>query len=63
MAFTLPDTATRSALRAEVGLCDEDGAGEEGGRALTFLLESTPREAREAIHRYVTERLGLPVAV
>jgi hypothetical protein len=63
VAFTLPDAATRWSLRAEVGLCDDDGGGEQGGRALTFLLESTPREAREALHRYVVERLGLAVAV
>ncbi len=57
IAFALPD-AQAVTLRAEVMLADDDGEGEHGGRELTFL--EAPAEVRQAIHRYVVERLGLP---
>jgi len=57
IAFALPD-AEPVALRAEVALCDEDGEGEHGGRELVFL--AAPADVKQALHRYVAERLGLP---
>lgn len=42
---------------ATVGLTDEDGDGETGGRALAFV-EPT-RDSRQAVARYVADRLGL----
>lgn len=60
IAFTLPDSSAPIVLRAELALTDDDGEGEQGGRALVFL--SAPGEARQGILRYVAERLGLPPA-
>jgi len=59
--FVLPDGAAPLALRAELALTDDDGEGERGGREVAFV--APPSEAREAIGRYVAERLGLPVGV
>jgi hypothetical protein len=56
--FVLPDAAEVLSLRAEVAPADEDGEGEHGGRELTFV--AAPSESRQAIHRYVGARLGLP---
>jgi len=57
ISFTLPD-ADAVVVRAEVGLADEDGEGEAGGRELTFV--GAPADVRLTLHRYVVERLGLP---
>jgi hypothetical protein len=67
ISFTLPSaeadgpTATVT-LRAAIDLADEDGDrdGDQGGRMLDFV--DPPREVRQAIARYVAERLGLPAA-
>lgn len=45
-------------LRALVARTDEDGDGEHGGSALTFVEPSG--EVEDAIVHYVRERLGLP---
>ena len=58
IGFTLPDASSATVLRAELALTDDDGAGEHGGSALTFL--AAPADVRLALHRYVLERLGLP---
>ena len=71
--FTLPDSnspaasdpadvpaATSFSLPARVTLGEEDADGETGGRELLFV--DPPREARQAIVRYVAGRLGLPGA-
>lgn len=57
ISFALPD-AEGVALRAEVALADGDGEGERGGRELTFM--GAPADVRQTLHRYVSERLGLP---
>ena len=59
--FLLPDAVEALELRAEITLADEDGEGEHGGRELAFL--AAPLEARQAIHRYVAQRIGLPPGV
>jgi len=58
IAFALPAAET-IALRAEVALADEDGEGEHGGRELTFV--AAPGDVKQTLHRYVAERLGLPI--
>jgi len=59
--FRLPELESSSetlSLRATVTLTDSDGDGTHGGAELTFV--DPPREARQAIVRYVAGRLGLP---
>lgn len=62
VSFTLPDfTSSESlSLRALIALADDDGEGANGGSHLVFV--DPPREARQAIVRYVAGRLGLPGA-
>lgn len=65
ITFALPDNTAATwtvplILRAVVALTDADGDGANGGRALAFL--DPPREARQAIVRYVAHRLQLPGA-
>lgn len=64
VTFALPDVTDDAPptvplkLRAVVALTDSDGDGADGGRELAFV--DPPREARQAIVRYVAGRLGLP---
>jgi hypothetical protein len=60
--FTLPDGGTPLGVRAvvEPDDDDDDGEGEQGGRELAF--PALPSEARDAVVRYVAERLGLAAA-
>src|SRR5438128_10053430 len=57
--LTLPDDPEPLALRAEIALGEGDGEGEAGGRELTFV--DARAEARVQIHRYVGDRLHLPL--
>jgi hypothetical protein len=57
--FLIPGTEPPMTLRATVQAADdEDGQHDGGGRGLKLI--DPPREAREALHRYVAQRLGLP---
>jgi len=65
VSFALPPRDPAAAevtltLTATVALTDEDGDGDGGGRALVFV--EPPRDSRQAIARYVAERLGLPTS-
>jgi hypothetical protein len=59
VTFLLPGAAEPLTLRATVeAVDDEDERNEKGGRGLKLL--EAPHAAREALHRYVARRLGLP---
>jgi hypothetical protein len=65
ITFALPSAEAEGpsspiTLRAKVELTDEDGDGDKGGRALSFI--DALREPRHAIALYVVKRLNLPVA-